>query len=44
MTSTKVKNTEQQNKHTKTILKDAHTQTECWKVQICILNDALMSW
>ena len=42
MTSNKVKNAEKQNKHKKIILEDVPIQTECWKVQICILNDALM--
>ena len=42
MTSNKVLNAEQKNKHK--IMKDVHNaETDCWKEQICILNDALMS-
>ena len=42
MTSNKVINAEQKNKHE--IMKDIHiAETNCWKEQICILNDALMS-
>ena len=42
MTSNKVLNAEQKNKHK--IMKDVHNaETDRWKEQICILNDALMS-
>ena len=38
MTSNKVKNAEQQNKHKETLMEDLHN------VEIWILNYALMSW
>ena len=42
MTSSKVINAEQKNKLK--IMKDVHiAETDFWKEQICILNDALMS-
>ena len=42
MTSNKVINAEQKNKHK--IMKDVHiAETDCWKEQMCILNDALIS-
>ena len=42
MTFSKLINAEQKNEHK--IMKDAHiAETDCWKEQICILNDALMS-
>ena len=42
MTSNNVISAEQKNKH-KT-MKDVHiAETDCWKEQICILDDALMS-
>ena len=42
MTFSKLINAEQKSEHK--IMKDAHiAETDCWKEQICILNDALMS-
>ena len=42
MTCNKAINAEQKNKHK--IMKDVHIpETDCWKEQICIFNDALMS-
>ena len=42
MTSNKVINAEQKNKHK--IMKDIHiAETDCWKQQMRILDDALMS-